>query len=49
MGEETEDLSLDGDRLSRGVKVVFEDKHKGTYYIAEEEGSAVGMLLTIPE
>jgi hypothetical protein len=49
MVEETEGLALDGDRLSRGVKAVFEDKHKGTYYIAEDNDKAVGMFLTIPE
>lgn len=49
MAKETEDLALNGDRLSRGVRAVFEDKSKGTYYIAEENDEAVGMLLTIPE
>ena len=49
MANETEGLALGRDRLSRGVKAVFEDKSKGTYYIAEVAGRAVGMLLTIPE
>ncbi len=49
MAKETEGLVLDRDRLSRGVKAVFDDKSKGTYYIAEEAGRAVGIILTIPE
>lgn len=49
MAKETEDLALDEDRLSKGIKAVFEDKSKGTYYIAEAAGRAVGILLTIPE
>lgn len=49
MAKETEDLALDEDILGRGVKAVFEDKSKGKYYIAEKDGRAVGMLLTIPE
>ncbi len=49
MAKETEDLALDGDILGRAVKAVFEDKSRGTYYIAQENGRAVGMLLTIPE
>ena len=49
MAKETEDLALDKDELSRGIKAVFEDESKGRYYIAEEKDLAVGMFLVIPE
>lgn len=35
MAFETEGLELDGERLLRGVEAVFDDAHKGRYFVAE--------------
>jgi ribosomal protein S18 acetylase RimI-like enzyme len=35
MALETEGLELDGARLLRGVEAVFDDPHKGQYFVAE--------------
>lgn len=35
MARETEGLELDGQRLYRGVEAVFDDPHKGRYFVAE--------------
>jgi GNAT superfamily N-acetyltransferase len=49
MALETERLKLDPETCSRGVRAVFEDPHKGTYYVCEREGRAIGSLLIITE
>ena len=49
MALETEELRLDRETVTRGVRAVFEDATKGEYWVAEEEGKVVGGLLTIPE
>jgi len=49
MAKETEGLILDKDIVTKGVQAVFEDVSKGTYYIAEDDGRTLGMLLIIPE
>ncbi len=42
---ETEDLSLDIDRLRRGVRAIFDDPARGFYLIAEVEGARVGQMM----
>jgi len=49
MARETEGLGLDKTVVSRGVQGVFEEPARGTYWIAEEKGKVVGVLLAIPE
>ena len=49
MADETEGLALDPERIARGVAAVFEDPRRGGYWVAEEAGRIVGMLLTTPE
>lgn len=45
MAEETENIILHEDVISPGVQAVFEDHHKGRYFIAEYEGDTAGSLL----
>ena len=49
MAQETEGLTLDRDVVSRGVRGVFQEPARGTYWVAEENGELLGMLLAIPE
>ncbi|MBA7506139.1 hypothetical protein ES706_04819 [subsurface metagenome] len=49
MAQETEGLGLDKTVVSRGVQGVFEEPARGTYWIAEEKGKVLGVLLAIPE
>ncbi len=49
MAKETENLQLDESTLNLGVRAVFDDPSKGTYWIAEIDGETSGMLLTLPE
>ena len=49
MAQETEGLGLDRDVVSRGVRGVFKEPARGTYWVAEENGEIVGVLLAIPE
>ena len=42
---ETENLSLDIDRLRSGVHAVFEDPRRGFYLIAETNGTRVGQMM----
>ncbi|MCU1337220.1 MAG: family N-acetyltransferase [Bryobacterales bacterium] len=42
---ETENLSLDMDRLRSGVHAVFEDPARGFYLIAEVNGTRVGQMM----
>ncbi len=49
MAQETEGLQLDRNVVSRGVRSVFEEPARGTYWIAEEKGNVLGVLLAIPE
>lgn len=44
MARETEALELDAERLRRGVSEVFEDAHRGRYFIAEVDGRAAATL-----
>jgi GNAT superfamily N-acetyltransferase len=49
MARETEGLELDKTVVSRGVHGIFQQPTRGTYWIAEEKGTIVGVLLAIPE
>jgi GNAT superfamily N-acetyltransferase len=49
MAQETEGLELDRTVVSRGVHGVFQEPARGTYWIAEEKGKVLGVLLAIPE
>ncbi len=49
MAAETEGLALEPERIARGVRAVFADPSRGAYWVAEEAGALVGMLLTTPE
>jgi GNAT superfamily N-acetyltransferase len=42
---ETEDLSLDLDRLRSGVHAIFADPARGFYLLAEIEGTRVGQMM----
>ena len=45
MAKETENLILNNDTVIKGVSAVFEDKSKGQYYVAEEDGKTIASLL----
>ena len=49
MAAETEGLALEPERVARGVHAVFAQPSRGAYWVAEEAGALVGMLLTTPE
>jgi len=49
MAWETEGLELDKKVVSRGVRGVFQEPARGTYWVAEEKGNILGVLLAIPE
>lgn len=49
MAFETEKRRLNPTILERGVRAVFEDPRRGTYYVAELSGHVVGCLLVTHE
>ena len=49
MAEETERLKLNREVVSEGVRGVYQQPARGTYWVAEEKGEIVGVLLAIPE
>jgi len=49
MALETENLSLEKDVVNLGVKAVFDEPAKGSYYVAESEDKIIGSLLTTYE
>ena len=49
MAAESESMDLDPETVERGVRAVFEDPAKGRYWVAEEDGRLLGVLLTVPE
>ncbi len=49
MALETENLTLTKPVVESGVKAVFDDDAKGTYYVAEIDGKIAGSLLTTYE
>ena len=49
MAWETEKVTLDPIILTEGVKNLFADVNRGKYYVAEENGTVVGSLMTTYE
>lgn len=49
MAQETEGLQLDRDVVSKGVQGIFQEPARGTYWVAEEKGRLLAVLLAIPE
>ena len=49
MAQETEDIALDPEVVTRGVEAVFTDRSKGAYWVAEEAGKILGGFLVVPE
>ncbi len=52
MARETEDLELDPATVDRGVRAVFDDPAKGSYWVAEpasRPGTVIASLLTTSE
>jgi GNAT superfamily N-acetyltransferase len=49
MAQETEGLELNRDVVTKGVRGVFEEPARGTYWVAEEKDKILGVLLAIPE
>jgi len=49
MAWETEGLTLDGERVRRGVEAVLADPSKGFYWVAELDGRPAGQMLVTPE
>lgn len=49
MARETEGLDLDRDVVNKGVSGVFQEPARGTYWVVEEKGEVLGVLLAIPE
>jgi GNAT superfamily N-acetyltransferase len=49
MAMETEDVALDFHTVTSGVHSVFEDANKGAYYVAVDDDTVVGSLLTTYE
>ena len=49
MAWETESMRLDRAIVLSGVHAVFEDPHKGTYYLAAMGNEILGCLMTMPE
>ena len=49
MAQETEGLELNKDVVTKGVGAVFQHPAHGTYWVAEEKGEVLGVLLAIPE
>ena len=49
LAEETEELGLDPDVVTQGVRAALLDPVKGEYYVAEEDDGPVGCLFTVRE
>lgn len=49
MALETENIILDPETVTHGVKAVYADPSKGNYFIAEENGQVIASLLTTYE
>lgn len=45
MARETEDLELDREICTRGVRAVFERQSLGQYFVAEQDGQVIGSLM----
>ena len=48
MALESEGFVLDRDTLTAGVAAVFDGRADAAYWVAEEDGSIKGMLMTVP-
>ncbi len=44
LAEETEETSLEPDRINAGVAILLGDKAKGRYWVAEVDGKVVGQI-----
>ena len=49
MALETENLKLDLGACTQGVRALFENPHRGKYYVAERGDAVIGSILIIPE
>ena len=49
LAKESEGIDLDRNTLEQGVISVFEDSHKGFYYIVENNNEVIGCLLLLKE
>lgn len=49
MAHETEGLQLDRQVVTKGVRGVFQQPDKGTYWVAEEKDKFLAVFLAIPE
>ena len=49
MAQETEELALDRDVLTRGVAAVFDDPSLGRYFVAEADGRVIASLMVTHE
>lgn len=49
MAMESEQLKLDKDIVSRGVRGVFDEPSRGTYWLAEEKDEILGVFMAVPE
>jgi GNAT superfamily N-acetyltransferase len=49
MALETEKLRLDAATCALGVRAVFDDPGKGSYYVCEENGAVIASMLIMPE
>lgn len=49
MAQETENLALDRDTLTRGVTAVFDDPSLGRYFVAEVDGRVIASLMITHE
>jgi GNAT superfamily N-acetyltransferase len=45
MARETEEIDLDLATCTRGVAAVFDDAHKGRYFVAEDGGEVIASLM----
>ena len=49
MAEESEGVTLDRETLTAGVSAVFEGSARAGYWMVEQDGTPVGMAMTVPE
>ncbi|MBW7988646.1 MAG: GNAT family N-acetyltransferase [Planctomycetes bacterium] len=49
MAHETEGLRLDKQVVTKGVRGVFQQPQRGSYWVAEEDGKFLAVFLAIPE
>ncbi|MBC8231543.1 GNAT family N-acetyltransferase [bacterium] len=45
LARETENMRLDRDTITRGVRAALSDENKALYFVAEIDGQLVGMLM----